>query len=83
MSEITFPCPHCQQQLEAPPEYAGAEIECPSCNQALVVPAAEAKEPAASPAGCPGCGAEMAPDAIFCVACGYDKRSGKKVKTEL
>ncbi len=27
---------------------------------------------------CPGCGAKLAPDAMLCVACGYDTRKGKR-----
>lgn len=30
---------------------------------------------------CPSCGAAMEPDAILCVQCGHDLRSGNKVKT--
>ena len=40
MSEIKFACPQCQQSIEAPPEYAGLQINCPSCQTPLVVPAA-------------------------------------------
>ena len=38
MSEIKFTCPHCQQPLEATPEYFGLDIECPSCSKPLKVP---------------------------------------------
>ncbi len=32
MRYISLDCPHCGQSLEAPPEMAGQEVECPGCN---------------------------------------------------
>jgi hypothetical protein len=40
MSEIKFACPNCQQNIEATSEYSGLQINCPSCQTLLVVPAA-------------------------------------------
>ena len=40
MNEFKFSCPHCQQSIEATPEYAGVQINCPSCQAAIVVPEA-------------------------------------------
>lgn len=37
---VSFCCPKCGTQLEAPTEMAGAEAVCPSCNQSMIVPAA-------------------------------------------
>lgn len=31
--------------------------------------------------GCPGCGVALAPDAVVCVRCGFDARSGKALRT--
>jgi DNA-directed RNA polymerase subunit RPC12/RpoP len=36
--EMIFTCPNCKQQLEAETVMAGSEIECPSCNERMVVP---------------------------------------------
>ena len=33
-----FACPHCGQHLEAEPDWAGMECECPGCGKALTVP---------------------------------------------
>ena len=33
-----FVCPHCGQPLEAEPDWAGMECECPECGKALTVP---------------------------------------------
>lgn len=40
MSEFKFSCPHCQQNIQATPEYSGTQITCPSCHNTLVVPPA-------------------------------------------
>lgn len=34
---FTFPCPHCQQQLEAEDELIGQTLECPSCGKPITV----------------------------------------------
>ena len=39
--DITFTCPNCKQQLEAPTSLSGSTINCPSCNQQLVIPEAD------------------------------------------
>lgn len=50
MSEdIAFSCPHCAQHLEAPPEMAGDQVECPSCSQAISIPAQPAPTPSPQP----------------------------------
>ncbi len=36
---MKFDCPHCSQNLEIADEWAGHDVECPSCQQALTVPA--------------------------------------------
>lgn len=38
--DIAFKCSHCDQELTVDASAAGAEIECPSCNNKLTVPAA-------------------------------------------
>jgi hypothetical protein len=38
MNEFKFSCPHCQQNIQATPEYVGAQINCPGCQAAIVVP---------------------------------------------
>jgi hypothetical protein len=40
--DITFTCPNCKQQLEAPTSLSGTAINCPSCNHQLVIPQADA-----------------------------------------
>ena len=48
--DIIFKCTSCDQELSVDASAAGAEIECPSCNTKLTVPAAPAAPPAPPPA---------------------------------
>jgi len=53
MSEFKFSCPKCQQNIQATSEYSGVQINCPSCQTLLVVPAdpnAPAPQAPAAPA---------------------------------
>jgi hypothetical protein len=36
---LSFVCPACQQEIEAPADMAGQETECPACAAVLCVPA--------------------------------------------
>jgi len=38
MSDLKFSCPHCTQELEAPPELLGEMIDCPICGKQLQIP---------------------------------------------
>ncbi len=40
--DLTFICPACKQQLEADTAMSGSEIQCPTCNNKLVIPEADA-----------------------------------------
>lgn len=33
--------------------------------------------------GCPGCGGPLAPDAILCTGCGYNRVTGRQIQTDL
>ena len=45
MADISFPCPNCQQHLEAPPEMAGETVACPSCQKNIRVPKSAQQTP--------------------------------------
>jgi outer membrane lipoprotein-sorting protein len=47
MAEFKFSCPQCGQHIQCDTGYAGAQINCPSCNQGIVVP--QAPHSAAAP----------------------------------
>jgi hypothetical protein len=49
MAEFKFSCPHCSQHIQCDTGYAGTQINCPACKQAIVVPQAPPSA-AASPA---------------------------------
>ena len=38
MTDISFTCPHCEQRLDAPPEMAGDQLACPTCQKQIQVP---------------------------------------------
>jgi hypothetical protein len=38
--DVIFNCPHCDQELAVDATAAGSEIECPSCNETIIIPAA-------------------------------------------
>jgi len=84
---VKFNCPSCGRTLNVKDEYAGKKARCPGCKEALTVPfapeAAEAAaaQPAAAASACPSCGGTLADGAVFCVACGYDLRTGKQLRT--
>ncbi len=84
---MKFSCPSCGKVLNVKDEFAGRKARCPGCKEVLTVPyapeaavAAEAPS-AASPSVCPGCDGALPEGAVFCVACGYDLRSGKQLET--
>lgn len=36
--DMTFKCPACEQELEVDSSGAGSEIECPACNETIIIP---------------------------------------------
>jgi len=84
---MKFSCPSCGKTLNVKDEFAGKKARCPGCKEVLTVPYAPeaagpaAAQPAAQTSACPSCGGALAEGAVFCVACGYDLRSGKQLKT--
>ncbi len=43
MPDINFDCPDCGQNLDAPQDMAGWEIECPACSNRIRIPDQENK----------------------------------------
>jgi hypothetical protein len=84
---VTCPNPDCQAALRlgAPPP-AGKKLRCPRCGTAFTPPGeagADAGTIALAPEGekrCPSCKAVMAPEAILCVACGFNVKTGAKLE---
>ncbi len=49
--DIVFNCPHCEQELAVDNSGAGTEIQCPSCNEKIMIPAAATPPDPEVPAG--------------------------------
>lgn len=47
MAEFKFACPQCAQNIQCDTGYAGAQINCPTCQKPIVVPPAPSIPPAA------------------------------------
>jgi len=50
MAEFKFSCPQCGQHIQCDVGYSGMQINCPSCQQAIVVPQAPRSTATAPPA---------------------------------
>ncbi len=86
---ITCPNPQCRVTLKLPAlPPPGTKVKCPRCGTTFE-PAAPS--PAQADPGvialapeperhCPECRAVLAPNAVLCVKCGFDLRSGKKLE---
>src|SRR5580765_621907 len=86
MSAIKFSCPGCGQHIECGPEYAGAQVNCPTCQKAMIVPgAAPAAFAPPQPAGvtCPGCGVALSEGTVICTSCGMNLRTGKRIQPQV
>ena len=38
MSDLKFPCPHCQQHLECDAQLSGRQVQCPRCQVVIRIP---------------------------------------------
>jgi hypothetical protein len=43
MNQFKFSCPHCKQHLQCDEQFSGREIQCPSCNVLIRIPAVPGK----------------------------------------
>ncbi len=95
MNDIPVTCDVCGQQFDVPADLAGRTVKCVRCETAVSVPFldADVSEPTPklrikrdTPVGggptktCPQCSAQADADAAICVACGFDFRTGKKLR---
>ena len=37
-NDFKFECPHCKQHLQCEVQFAGRQIQCPSCNHLINIP---------------------------------------------
>jgi len=87
---IKFQC-ECGKRLTAKDGSEGKRAKCPACQRVMTVPAglriegdegvALASDAPSAPQGevCPSCGKPLPMEAVLCVQCGFDRRSGVQV----
>ena len=90
MSDILVNCSHCGHVFPAPGESGGQSLACPQCGKQVAVfatgvrpegaPKLQVKHGTVITGGkkCPSCGATMAQEAVICIQCGYDTRTGSQ-----
>lgn len=88
MSDIQVQCRYCQKEFTVSKDLGGLLATCPYCSRQVNVPMAPDRMSVksglqvckgTSVSGgrcCPKCGAVMGADAVICIQCGYDQRSG-------
>ncbi len=85
-------CEHCGYEFSVPDDSPLTQISCPSCGAMTTVPPPEdatpppprfdfkdGSPPATETKRCPVCGNEVPADAVLCVNCGYDWRTGRQI----
>ena len=76
MSVIAFKCPSCSCDLSAPSDIAGEVFNCSNCKGKLSIPTKSRFR------RCPACNEAISEDdAVVCVSCGLDLRTGKPLKS--
>ncbi len=77
----TVKCPKCASPIRIPnPTASTRTAPTPPSLMAGLLDEVGVKQRVAT--GCPGCGAGYAPDAVLCVECGYNFRTGRRMETK-
>lgn len=78
---IPFQCA-CGASLKVKDALAGKKVKCPTCGNSVLVPAPpeEGDDDLVDVKECPSCGETLAGDAVICIDCGHDFRTGKKAR---
>ena len=88
MSDIWMNCSHCGHVFSTPDEWTGQSVACPQCKKQIAIftsgvpsqraPKLQVKHDSTITGGkrCPSCGSTIAPEAVICIRCGYDTRTG-------
>jgi phage FluMu protein Com len=92
--KVQFTCEHCGKVLAADDQHAGKQGKCPQCAGVFTIPTAPAGEETnaeadqvdqgtveSGPKACPSCGAAADAEAVICVSCGYNFKTGKQLST--
>ena len=90
MSDILVNCSHCGHVFSSAGEMVGQSVACPQCGKQVAVFAAAVRSEGAAKLQmrhddtisgdrkCPSCGMKMAAQAVICIQCGYDTRTGSQ-----
>ena len=83
----TVACPGCQAEIAVPTEsdpkvLNGTHDDEVDDNGDTDLDEVEASEPKANNGTCAECGAEMEPDSVLCLACGFHAGLGRKIHTD-
>ena len=90
MGDIAFSCHHCGQSLAAPPDMANTTLDCPACGGGIRIPqprrparpeADQENQPPSPPERCPHCNAYLPSQAVICLACERNLKTGKRLRT--
>jgi len=88
MPDIQVNCGNCGSVFEVSEDLAGLIATCPECESQVSVPIPESRKANQSRLRikrestisgehkCPACGCGMSEDAVICIKCGYDTRTG-------
>ena len=71
---IQVECPYCGKETKVRDELDGKRIKCPGCKKPIVVGQDDGGTP------CPECDAVIPKGGVLCLTCGYNMRTGQKVK---
>lgn len=74
--DIQFNCPACDKTLAIDEKYSGKQAICPKCRKELTI----ASRSAIEEIRCPSCNAIVEKGAVFCISCGTNLITGKKMQ---
>ena len=93
-NKARFACPECGQKYSWKSEIVSKRVRC-KCDAVFTVPDAPLTGPAQLPGvgaaavpssaekNCPSCHAEVAPNAVICIGCGFNMETGQTTGTDL
>ena len=83
---INITCQSCSTELEVEGSHlGGGMIDCPKCGAKIFIPSSTVDDASVSsvsqlsPSKCPACNADMPGNAVICIGCGFDLRTGTKL----
>ncbi len=94
MADIQVHCGSCGNEFNVTEDMAGLIATCPKCERQISVPLPDGiresrpklqmkkEETLSGGKRCPACNGSMAAEAIICVQCGYDTRTGRPLSPQ-